>query len=709
MKMRKFFCAALILCLMLALSVGASADEIDSGSCGSYVDWELDEDGELSISGEGKMEAYTSYTSVPWHSYRDRITDVDIDEDVTYISNYAFYDCTNLTSVDMPINIEKVGDYVFWGCTSLEKVTFYGNAPTFQQRFEAYHNFTDVNAVIYYPAGNATWTSSVMKDYGGDLTWKSYDPATVVLEDGDCGENVTWSLRGDGVLTISGTGAMEDFPTWREVDWGSYRDYIFQVVIEKGVTTVGDEAFNSCDKMTKVAIPSTVKSIGEGAFTACKKLTSVEIPSGVIAIGDFAFSRCSSLSGITLPKNLTAMGRFVLNDTAITSITIPAGVTEIAEASFVNCASLKKVIFQEGLVKIGDDTFNGCTALTSVTIPATVTHIGYQAFYGCSDLSEIWFRGNAPAVSEYAFSDVSATAYYPDNSTWTSSVRDSFSGDLTWVAYDPVTGLTAPVVKGSNVASSGKVRLTWNEVDGAVSYKVYRSTSKSSGYKLMKTVTGATSYTNTTAEPNTTYYYYVVAVNADGARSPKSSIVTRTCDCARPVVTVSNVASTGKIRLTWEKVEGAVKYQVYRSTSKNGTYTLLKTVTGTTFTNSSAVAGETYYYKVVAVGEKNAATSAASSIKARTCDCAQPDVSITRKSGKPRLTWEKVDGAVKYKVYRSTSGKDGSWSLLKTITGTSFTNTSAKSGRTYYYKVIAIAEESAANSAYSEVVSIKSK
>lgn len=266
----------------------------------------------------------------------------------------------------------------------------------------------------------------------------------------------------------------------------------------------------------------------------------------------------------------------------------------------------------------------------------------------------------------------------------------------------------SPVVKVSNVASSGKVRLTWGAVAGAQSYKVYRSTSKTGTYSLIKTTT-STSFTNTGAKAGVTCYYCVVACGSNSAAdSEASAIVTRTCDCARPEVSISNVASSGKIKLTWDAVEGAVKYRVYRATSKNGTYTLMKTTTGTSYTNTSAKAGKLYYYKLMAVAEKSAGNSAYSSYKSRTCDLPRPVVSIALKNGKPRLTWDAIDGAISYKIYRATS-KNGTYTLMKTTTGTSYTNTGAKSGTTYYYKVVAVHSRSAANSAYSLVDAIKSK
>ena len=144
----------------------------------------------------------------------------------------------------------------------------------------------------------------------------------------------------------------------------------------------------------------------------------------------------------------------------------------------------------------------------------------------------------------------------------------------------------APTITVSNVASSGKIKVSWNTVKNASSYKVYRATSKSGTYKLMKTTTG-TSFTNTSAVAGKTYYYYVVAVAKNGTTSAKSTIKSRTCDLERPKLTMDNVASSGKIRVTWNVVEGAVKYEVYRATSKDGTYKLMKTTTNTSYRRSS--------------------------------------------------------------------------------------------------------------------------
>ena len=266
--------------------------------------------------------------------------------------------------------------------------------------------------------------------------------------------------------------------------------------------------------------------------------------------------------------------------------------------------------------------------------------------------------------------------------------------------------MAAPVVTASNVASTGKVKLTWNAVEGAVKYQVYRAASKTGEFKLMYTTEG-TSYSNTKAEAGKYYYYKVVAIGENGAEAA-SEIVGRTCDLARPVVTASNNAKTGKVKLTWNAVEGALSYKVYRATEKDGKYALTYTTEGTAYTNTKAEAGVTYYYKVVAVAAKSAANSAAAQVS-RTCDLAQPKVTgKVNLAGNPKLTWEKVEGAISYKVYRSASA-DGEYKLMKTATGTSYINTNNIAGTTYYYKVVAVCENSWGNSAASNVVKLTAK
>ena len=174
---------------------------------------------------------------------------------------------------------------------------------------------------------------------------------------------------------------------------------------------------------------------------------------------------------------------------------------------------------------------------------------------------------------------------------------------------------------------------------------------------------------------------------------------------AAPRVTIGNSSASGKPQLTWAAVDGAAKYEIYRSTQQSTGFTLLGTTTSTSYVNTGAAVGKTYYYKVRALNVDGAAGAYSSTVSgaAKAVAPAAPTVTMTYSdSGKPKLTWSAVSGATSYRVYRSESRGTG-YSLLGTTTSTSYVNTGAAVGKTYYYRVKAV--NSAGTSAYSNIVS----
>ena len=268
-------------------------------------------------------------------------------------------------------------------------------------------------------------------------------------------------------------------------------------------------------------------------------------------------------------------------------------------------------------------------------------------------------------------------------------------------AADP-SYVAVPALKIS-VTANGKPNISWNAVDGAVKYVIYRSTDGKS-FKLYDTVT-ATNYINISTNIGTTYYYKVKAVNANNAESAFSAVKSAVCVPATPVVKITT--SAGHPKLTWNAVDGATKYWIYRSTDGKN-FKVYDTVTGTSYTNLSTTIGTTYYYKVQAVkvvDGKNVA-GAVSAVVGTRCNPAAPTLSISRVNGKAKLSWNAVEGATKYWVYRSTDGKN--FTVYTTVTGTSFTNSGAASGTKYFYKVQAVKVVNGKNiaSAFSSTKSI---
>ena len=809
-------------------------DLYGKGMCGDNVNWIMTLDGTLTISGKGCVSDYTAVydkntsefvTDAPWQAakwyikavviengvtgigehafYACRVLErVTIPDTVTSIGDYAFCFCQELTGVTIPNSVTSLGSYIFNGCDNLAAVTISANVTNIRDcafrycyalttltipegvttiEWEAFSGCSSLTSVTI-PAsvtsiGNsAFYGCDALTDvyYGGyGLDWLAMgshgdiSKSTTVhfKEDmygkGMCGLNVNWAMTADGTLTISGKGRISnyDYDDNDYAPWYTCRKYIKSVVIKSGVTgigncafyycdaltgvtipntvtAIGDEAFHNCEALTSVTIPNSVTTIGDGAFYYCEALTSVTIPNSVTSIGWSAFSGCTSLTSVTIPNSVTSInGGAFSGCTSLTSVTIPNSVTSIGANSFYGCTSLTSVTIPNSVTSIGASSFKGCTSLTSVTIPNSVTSIGWSAFKDCSALTEIRLPSALKSIESETFSncvrltsvtipksvtDIEEKAFYYCESLtdvyydgtaadWVKITMEDGNGDLTNATLHCAAVPAAPVVKLGNSAASGKPVLTWNAVPGATSYKVYRATSKSGTYSLLGTVT-ATSYTNTGAKEGTTYYYKVKAANGAG-ESAYSNVVSGkvvvTPKPAAPVVKIGNSAASGKPVLTWNAVSGATSYKVYRATSQNGTYSLLGTVTATSYTNTGAKAGTTYYYKVKAVnsvGESAYSNTVSGRAKAVTPKLSAPVVKIgnSSTSGKPMLTWNAVSGATSYKVYRATS-QNGTYSLLGTVTTTSYTNTGAKAGTTYYYKVKAV--NSAGESAYSNIVS----
>ena len=184
---------------------------------------------------------------------------------------------------------------------------------------------------------------------------------------GDCNENVSWSLDDSGKLTISGTGAMPDYPFQSDIPWYDNKDQIITVEVGNGITKIGDHAFHSCTSLSSVTIPASVTSIGESVFAECTALTSLTIPDSVTSIGRIAFGGCESLRSAVIPAGVTSISDYLFADCPLLeTVTIPFGVTSIGNNAFDNCSSLTSVIIPKRVESIGDNAFLGCTACTDV-------------------------------------------------------------------------------------------------------------------------------------------------------------------------------------------------------------------------------------------------------------------------------------------------------------------------------------------------------
>ena len=139
---------------------------------------------------------------------------------------------------------------------------------------------------------------------GGVAMLNKGEESAAVVASGSCGTNVQWSLDEKGVLRLSGTGRMSDYPDKSSVPWVDVQGQIEQIKFDDEIISVGRYAFADCPNLTKVTLPSALQTIGKSAFNRCPKLISITIPDGIGVIGEYAFTNCYALESVTIPESV---------------------------------------------------------------------------------------------------------------------------------------------------------------------------------------------------------------------------------------------------------------------------------------------------------------------------------------------------------------------------------------------------------------------
>lgn len=265
--------------------------------------------------------------------------------------------------------------------------------------------------------------------------------------EGLCGASLTWTLSEEGVLTISGTGEMFDYSSTSMPEWHNYRSYIHTLVLEEGITHIGDYAFyhffQPCNDVyiAEVTLPSSLRSIGDYAFARTDKIERIDIPDGVTSVGAYAFNLACCRTGLkdgvmgtsqdlygtlTLPDVWPEMGATAFGGNYFRhGLTVPSGTTKIVDRAFYGCRFQGELSLPEGLWSIGSEAFFGCAFTGTLTLPESLTDMGYGVFDGldvtsvkipeswktipdktfqyCTDLTSVTIPAGIKEIGDYAF------------------------------------------------------------------------------------------------------------------------------------------------------------------------------------------------------------------------------------------------------------------------------------------------------------------
>lgn len=395
---------------------------------------------------------------------RNRTGSYAIPDTVEVIADEAFYYCLYLNRVLLPSSLRVIGDRAFvncpphrdlvlpegltdigaqaFDCCSFENIWFPASLRHIGEEAFADADSTDS---VHYAGSESDWNALSVESGNETLTVKpilfesSVSDAAVLLATGSCGETLTWMLMSDGRLTISGSGAMDDYsdlPDGERAPWWNYDRSITSLVVEDGVTVIGAFAFSSGYRIETVSLPESLREIRRGAFSNCFELEELTIPEGVATLGDNLFS-WSGIRCLSLPSTVTGWGfdmltsNYVLESIEVSpgnafltsadgvlfsgdmsvliqyptgrkgDYTVPGSVKRIEQLAFSGCRELGEVFLPDGLEELGWEAF-AYSSLERITLPASVRFLDEYVFLSCPQLARI---GADPASPYFKSAD----------------------------------------------------------------------------------------------------------------------------------------------------------------------------------------------------------------------------------------------------------------------------------------------------------------
>ena len=383
-------------------AAGSSGEILGSGTCGENLTWTLDSSGVLTVSGSGRMAEWSSKNEVPWYRSRAEISKAVLEEGVTNIGGFAFYECTNLKDIAIPDGVTGIGSYAFAKCSALREITLPWSVGSVSGwafcECAGLQSLTILNYDCNITGNPQTVCSEIIDDY----TARDRAPfrGTIYSYSGSAAEtfaqqhgkpfsaiekpasgtwgSLTWEFDGTDTLNISGTGDMADFSS-RPV-WNARCADVKKAVIADGITSIGAYAFRDFGELTEIVIPESVRHIGREAFSGTPWLADRIAEDPLVIVNS------------SLYTGKTCKGK----------VTIPEGVTELVDEAFYKAWDITGVTFPDSLTRIGESAFYNDTELKTVVLPAAVESIGKNAFARCYPDKVTVLNGHA-VIGEGAF------------------------------------------------------------------------------------------------------------------------------------------------------------------------------------------------------------------------------------------------------------------------------------------------------------------
>lgn len=479
------------------------------------------------------------------------LTAIVIPNSVTAIGKEAFSGCSGLTVLTLPKNLAAIGLNAFSSCTGLASITCRATTPP-KCYMNGGFNFVDKSIPVYVPKGTES-------DYRKAVEWKQFTNIQAIVDpSGKCGADLKWTLDEDGILTITGTGAMTDWSSLEAIPWHNLRMYIKTVIIKNGATSISASAFDDCAYMTYISIPSSVTSVGAEAFSGCSKLEELSlsavptIPAGLckdcsslekLYIGVATTTASDALSGCTSLKNITVdnrentafasqlgvlynknYSRLILCPPSKESYTFLSTVTSIQPTAFAGCAAPFTVTCENETPPTvnGKKLFADVTGTVDVYVPATALS-AYQSAWGTTNCQYYALQEGECTVNGIKY------RYKADGTAIVMANTPKYSGDIVipeTISYNEhtytVTTLDldafAHCTEMTSITLPNSLKtigISFNECTGLKSITIPESVSKIDGYAFMNCSNLDTIYFKPYLSVPYTYYDYLGLISKD--------------------------------------------------------------------------------------------------------------------------------------------------------------------------------------------------
>ena len=439
-NLKKFVSMFLALTLILSVAaiapISVGAAETNSESVGAtYTSGDFEY--EVLYGGTAEITDYSgSATKLEIPSILNGYT-------VTKIGDWAFSGCTSLTSITMPDSVTSISKYAFDGC----------------------ENITDV----YYCGSMDSWEEIEIEDENDDLI---YNTTIHFIVDPEWWSNISWNIDTEGTLTISGSGVInpDGYSIEEDIPWNSEHESIKNVVIEDGITGIGNYAFMECSNLETISIPASVTEIGDFVFYDMNSVKGINV--------DENNENYKSVDGVLFNKDMTEIIKYPNGRSG--SYAIPETVTTIHTCAFRECTELTELEIPDSVTTFESYSFYNCDSLLSVTIPSSVTEMG-SSYTSCG-LGYKFHKGGGEPIENFAikgYRNTEAESYANENNFIFIDLDNVSSGDTNgdgeinakdrmmltrylakWSGYESVDMTAADVNNDGDVNAKDRMILT---------------------------------------------------------------------------------------------------------------------------------------------------------------------------------------------------------------------------------------------------------